>query len=44
MPYVDPGAGTLLLQALVAGAVGAFFTFRAALVRFVRRLMGRSPD
>lgn len=43
MLYIDPGAGTLLLQALIATVAGAFFAFRAAITTFVRRIFGRRP-
>lgn len=31
--YVDPGSGTLLIQMLIAGAVGVTFYFRKALLK-----------
>ncbi|MBK5276444.1 MAG: hypothetical protein JJE30_15545 [Desulfuromonadales bacterium] len=30
MAYVDPGSGSLILQMLIAGVVGALFYFRKA--------------
>jgi hypothetical protein len=42
--YIDPGAGSLILQVLVAGliAIGAGVrSAREAVKRFFRRLLGR---
>jgi hypothetical protein len=51
LAYIDPGSGALLLQALVAGAVGALTIFRSALSSLTSKLFGRgrsvepsSPD
>lgn len=44
--YLDPGTGSLLLQALVAGLLAAVMTVRIYFQRlksFVRRLFGRKP-
>lgn len=41
--YLDPGTGSLLIQMLVAGVLGALFTIKlwiGALKRFLRRLAG----
>lgn len=40
--YVDPGSGTLLVQMLIAGAVGISFYFRKALFRLTS-LFGGQP-
>ena len=43
--YIDPGSGSLLYQALLAGLLGLGFTFRrttATVSRFFRRMTGRS--
>ena len=45
--YIDPGAGSLLLQVLAAGAISALATLskvRAALKTFVRGLFRRNPQ
>jgi hypothetical protein len=42
MAYVDPGSGTLLWQALLAGAVGGVFYFRRALVTFGAWITGKT--
>lgn len=36
--YIDPGSGSLLLQFLVAGAVGLFFKFRIFFTNLLVRL------
>lgn len=41
--YIDPTAGGLMLQTLIAGAFGLAFWFRDALASLARRLMGRGP-
>jgi hypothetical protein len=38
MGYIDPGSGTLLLQAILAAAVGSAFAFRQGLAMWVRRM------
>jgi hypothetical protein len=40
--YIDPGTGSFLLQSAIAGAIGVFFYFRAAIKRLVDRLLGRN--
>lgn len=40
--YIDPGAGSLLLQALLAGALAVPYLFRSAIRRGIRRLRGKS--
>jgi hypothetical protein len=42
LAYIDPGSGALLLQALVAGAIGAVAIFRRTLASLGSRLLGRS--
>jgi hypothetical protein len=39
--YIDPGSGSLLLQMLVAGAIGAFFKFRTALTALWQSIKSR---
>ncbi len=36
--YIDPGSGSLIIQALIAGLVAAPFVLRQQIARFVRRL------
>ena len=42
--YVDPGSGTLLVQLLVAAAVGATFYFRRALFNIKSFFVGNRKD
>jgi hypothetical protein len=35
--YVDPGAGSLLIQAVIAGVLAVPFFFRERIARFFRR-------
>ena len=45
--YIDPGSGSLVIQALVAGLVTAILFFRRAVIRVLqglRRAFGRRPD
>ena len=44
LAYIDPGAGALLLQALVAGGVGAVAIFRRTLTGIASRFLGRNPS
>ena len=39
--YIDPGAGSLVLQALLAGLLSASFMFRRTVRRGVDRLLRR---
>jgi hypothetical protein len=42
--YIDPGSGSMLLQALLAGIVGALFTIKMywrECKRFIGRMLGR---
>lgn len=43
LAYIDPGAGWLALQALLATVLAIPFLFRRAIARTVRRLQGK-PD
>jgi len=43
MPYIDPGAGTLLLQAVIAAVAGVAFTFRGWVRSTAQRLFGKRP-
>jgi hypothetical protein len=45
--YLDPGTGSLMLQMLIAGVMGALFTMKLYWYRvkaFVARILGRSVD
>jgi hypothetical protein len=45
LAYIDPGSGALMLQFLVAGAVGALVFFRQVFTSITSRLFGRRrPD
>ena len=44
LAYIDPGSGSLLLQAIVAGLLAIPFYFRRTLGGFVDRLRGRSDE
>ena len=42
--YIDPGAGSLLIQMLVAGVMGAIFTIKMYWFRlksYIQKLMGK---
>ena len=41
--YLDPGSGSILLQLLVAGALGALIVLRTSWGR-IRKLFGRDTD
>jgi hypothetical protein len=41
LAYIDPGSGALLLQAIVAGAVGGLMVFRNAVSVITSKLFGR---
>lgn len=43
LAYIDPGAGWLALQALLATILAIPFLFRRTITRTVRRLQGK-PD
>ena len=40
--YIDPGSGSLVIQALIAGMVAIPIFFRRQISRFVGALRGRS--
>lgn len=42
--YIDPVSGSLLLQAFLAGALGAVAVGRKVIWRFLSRLFGKRPD
>ncbi len=45
--YIDPGSGSLIIQAVIAGLVAIPFFFRAQVakgVRAVKRIAGREPE
>jgi hypothetical protein len=47
LAYIDAGTGSLLLQFLIGGLLGALFLVKAfwrSLVGFVGRLFGRKAD
>ena len=44
LSYIDPGSGTILLQALVAGVAGLFVFFRYQRRRFMALLGFRRKD
>jgi hypothetical protein len=41
--YIDPGSGSLAIQAVIAALVAAPFVLRSQIARVVRRLRGESP-
>jgi hypothetical protein len=42
--YIDPGAGSMLIQAVLAGLLAVPFMFRAAIARGIHRFRGRSQS
>ncbi len=42
LAYIDPGSGSLMIQALIAGLVAAPFVLRQQLARLVRRVRGQA--
>ena len=47
LAYIDPGSGSLVIQAVVAGLVAVPVIFRNQIRRFVRAIRGEdgaSPD
>jgi hypothetical protein len=45
LAYIDPGAGSMVIQLLIASILAIPFLFRQAISRTVRRLRGRpEPD
>ena len=43
LAYIDPGSGMILLQLIIAGAIGVVVFFRNLLWRAVCFVTGRSP-
>ena len=41
--YIDPGAGSMVIQAVLAGLLAVPFMFRSAIGRAVARLRGSAP-
>ncbi len=44
LAYIDPGSGALMVQALVAGAVGCFVFARNFITNITSKLFGRRQD
>ena len=44
LAYIDPGSGALMVQALVAGAVGAVVFCRNMVTNITSKLFGRKDD
>lgn len=44
LAYIDPGSGSLLLQALLAGLLAIPFFFRRTIGGFVSRIRGEKPE
>ena len=44
LAYIDPGSGSLLIQALIAGLVAIPIFFRHQITRAIRALRGPSPE
>ena len=42
--YIDPGAGSMLIQVVLAGLLAIPFFFRSAVTRTVARFRGRPRD
>lgn len=40
--YIDPVSGAIILQVILAGAVGLVTFFRRSVLRFVRRVFRRA--
>lgn len=38
--YIDPGSGSLILQAVVAGVIGGLLYFRRTVSSFIHKLLG----
>lgn len=43
LAYIDPGAGSLVIQALIAAALAVPFFFRGAISGAIQRVRPRSP-
>ena len=44
LAYIDPGTGSLIAQALIAGLLGGLFAIRRWIRLMFRRLIGRSEE
>jgi hypothetical protein len=44
LAYIDPGSGSLLLQAILAGLLSIPFFFRRTIGGFINRVRGRSDE
>lgn len=44
LAYIDPGSGSLLLQAILAGLLSIPFFFRRTIGGFIHRLRGGSDE
>lgn len=44
LAYIDPGTGSLILQMIVAGIVGALAFFRGAIFKFFGFFRGKPKD
>jgi len=44
LAYIDPGSGSLIIQAVVATLVAVPLFFREQIARIVRRARGRRSD
>ena len=44
LAYIDPGSGALLLQAIIAGAIGAGVYFRRAIAAIFKRKPENKPE
>jgi len=44
LAYIDPGSGSLAIQAVIASAMVVPFVLRSQIKRGVSRLRGHSPD
>jgi len=44
LAYIDPGAGSLLLQMMVAGALGAIAFFRGSIANFFGMFKGKKKS
>jgi hypothetical protein len=42
LAYIDPGSGSLLIQAMIAALVAAPFVLRQQIARVIRRVRGQS--
>jgi hypothetical protein len=42
--YLDPGSGSLIIQAAIAGLIAVPVMFRNRIMRMVGRIRGSAPD